>query len=69
MIINPPTYKINIINEIHDVLLIKFIISVKEMDWLKIIRFELNGDFIKVNIIDNIKLIKIIILVIIQYIF
>lgn len=62
-------YKINNINEIHDVLLIKLIIKVSEMDWQRIIKFDLNGDFIIVKSVDNIKLVKIINLVIIQYIF
>lgn len=62
-------YKINNINEIHDVLLIKLIIKVSEMDWQRITKFDLNGDFIIVKSVDNIKLVKIINLVIIQYIF
>ena len=62
-------YKINNINEIHDVLLIKLIIKVSETDWQRITKFDLNGDFIIVKSVDNIKLVKIINLVIIQYIF
>lgn len=62
-------YKINNINEIHDVLLIKLIIKVNEIDWQRIIKFDLSGDFIKVKSVDSVKLIKIINLVIIQYIF
>lgn len=37
MIINPPIYKIKIINEIRDVLLIKLISIVKVIVWIKII--------------------------------
>ena len=56
-------------NEIHDVLLIKLIIIVKAIDCIKIIKFDLNGDFIIVKINDRLKLMKIMILVIMQYIF
>lgn len=59
----------NNINEIHDVLLIKLIINVKLIDWIKIIKFDLKGDFIVIKIIDKIRLVKIIIFIIIQYIF
>lgn len=70
MIINPPIYKINIINEIQDVLLIKFIIKVNVIDWNIIIRLDIKGDFIFVNKIEIIRLIEIIkLLYIIQCIF
>lgn len=70
IIINPPTYKINNIKEIHEVFIIKLIIIVNLIDCIKIIKFDLKGDFIIVKIKDKVKLIKIIILAIkIQYIF
>jgi len=58
IIINPPIYKIKIINEIHAVLLIILIIRVKTKVWIKIIKFDLSGDFIIVNIIAIIKLVN-----------
>lgn len=69
IIINPPTYKINIINEIHDVLLIKLIIIVSEIDWHKIIIFAFKGDFTVIKLIAKIILVNKIILIRIQYIF
>ena len=50
-------YKIKTINEIHDVLLIKLIIIVKVIVWIKIIKFDLRGDFI---IVINIAIIKLV---------
>lgn len=55
MIIKPPTYIIKIINEIHEVLLIKLINIVNVIDWVKIIKFDLNGDFIIVKIVERTK--------------
>lgn len=68
IIINPPIYKIKIINEIHDVFIIILIIMVSVIVWIKIIKFDLIGDFIIVNIIAINRLINKINLII-QYIF
>ena len=57
-IINPPIYKIKIINEIHAVLLIILIIRVKIIVWIKIIKVDLIGDFIIVNKIAITKLVN-----------
>ncbi len=57
IIIKPPIYKIKIINEIHAVLLIILIIRVNIIVWIKIIKFDLIGDFIIVNKIAIIKLV------------
>lgn len=67
-IINPPMYKINIIKEIHEVLLIRLIIKVNVIDCNIITKFADNGDFILVNNNDVNKLIKINVFII-QYIF
>jgi hypothetical protein len=56
-------------NEIQEVLLIKLIIIDSVIDWIKINKFAIKGDFIVVNINELNKLIIIIILIIIQYIF
>ena len=56
MIINPPIYKINNINEIHEVLFVKFNIIISMIDWIKIIKFDDNGDFILVIKKEVIKL-------------
>lgn len=56
-------------NEIQEVLLIKLIIIDNVIDWIKISKFAIKGDFIVVNINELNKLIIIIILIIIQYIF
>lgn len=58
IIINPPTYKIKIINDTHAVLLIILIIKVKVIVWIKMIKFDLIGDFIIVNKIAIIKLVN-----------
>lgn len=68
IIINPPIYKIKIINDIHDVFIIILIIMVSVIVWIKIIKFDLIGDFIIVNIIAINRLINKINLII-QYIF
>lgn len=69
IIISPQMFKINSIKKIHVVLLIELIIRVKVIDWLKIIKFDPKGDLIMVNNIESLKLVKIIILVIMQYVF
>lgn len=65
IIINPLMYIIKIMNEIHDVLLIKLVIKVIKIVCNKIIIFDLSGDFIKINIIDKNKFVIIINLIII----
>ena len=57
IIINPPIYNIKTINEIHAVLLIILIMRVKIIVWIKIIKFDLRGDFI---IVINIAIIKLV---------
>jgi len=51
-------YKINTINEIHAVLVIILIINVKVIVWIKMIKFDLIGDFIIVSKIAMIKLVN-----------
>lgn len=51
-------YKINTINEIHAVLVIILIINVKVIVWIKMIKFDLIGDFIIVNKIAMVKLVN-----------
>jgi hypothetical protein len=65
IIIKPPTYNKNNIKEIHDVLFIRFIISVIIIDWVRIVRLDLNGDFSIVKVIANKRFIKMILLIII----
>jgi len=59
----------NSMKEIQDVLEIKFINNVNEIACNKIIKFDFKGDFIVIRVRAKIIFIKIIILIIIQYIF
>jgi len=61
-------YSKNSIKEIHDVLFIKFIISVIIIDWAKIVRLELSGDFNIIKLIAKIRFVIIMILIIMKYI-
>lgn len=69
IIINPLMYKIKIINEIHEVLLIKLVINVIKIVCSKIIIFDLRGDFVMIKVSDIIKLVIKIILIIIFILF
>lgn len=56
-------------NEIHEVLLIKFNNIINIIDWVRIIKFDDSGDFILIIIKEIIKFNIIKIFIIIQYIF